>query len=108
MREAQRTFLELLEAVARHKVRKVLFDGRRIAGAPKNIERFYYGTFVADAVLTFEHPDFHRGTMFAYVLKEPVLDPQKLGEMVAVNRGMNVRAFDNPEDALGWLGVAPG
>ena len=33
--EAKRTFLEMLEAVARHKVRKVLFDGRGLAGEPK-------------------------------------------------------------------------
>ncbi len=40
---------------------------------------------------------------FAHVLKEPVLDPQRFGETVALNRGMNVRTFDNLEDALAWL-----
>jgi len=44
-------------------------------------------------------------TRFAYVLKEPLLDPDKFGETVAVNRGMSVRAFDNLEEALAWLEV---
>ena len=47
LEEAKRTFLEMLEAVARHKVKKVLFDGRRLTGEPKVMERFYYGEFVA-------------------------------------------------------------
>jgi hypothetical protein len=36
-----------------------------------------------------------------------MLDPARFGETVAVNRGMLVRTFENPEDALGWLDIAP-
>jgi hypothetical protein len=35
-----------------------------------------------------------------------VLDPKRLGETVAVNRGMNIKVFDNPEDARRWLGIS--
>jgi len=107
LEEAKRTFLELLEAVARHQVKKVLFDGRRLTGDPDTLERFYYGKFAADAVLQFKDRGVSPSTQFAYVLKEPVLDPQRFGETVAVNRGMLVKTFDNLEDALGWLGIAP-
>jgi hypothetical protein len=34
-----------------------------------------------------------------------VLDPDRFGETVAVNRGMPVRVFDNLEEALKWLAV---
>ena len=44
---------------------------------------------------------------FAYVLEEPMLDPERFGETVAVNRGMRVRAFDNLEAARAWLELAP-
>jgi hypothetical protein len=107
LQEAKRTFLEMLEAVARHQVKKVLFDGRRLTGDPETLERFYYGKFAADAVLQFKDRGVSPATQFAYVLQEPVLDPQRFGETVAVNRGMLVKAFDNLEDALGWLGIAP-
>jgi CheY-like chemotaxis protein len=107
LEEAERTFLEILEAVAQHKVKKVLFDGRRITGNPKTMERFFYGKFAADAVRKFEDRGVSYWTQFAYVLEEPVLDPLRFGETVAVNRGMNVKTFDNLEDALQWLGIAP-
>src|SRR5262245_35348563 len=102
--EAQRTFLEMLEAVVRHHTAKVLCDGRALQGEPSTIQRFFYGEFAAAAVARYhsEHglsPD----AQFAYVLHEPVLDPQRFGETVAVNRGMWVKTFDNPEAALGWL-----
>src|SRR4249920_2880081 len=102
--EAERTFLEILDAVARHKTEKILFDGRELKGEPDTIERFLYGKFAAHAVVS---DIMERGLpfapQFAYVLQEPVLDPQRFGETVAANRGMWVKAFDNIEDALGWL-----
>jgi hypothetical protein len=107
LQEAERTFLEMLEAVARDKVKKVLFDGRRLTGDPDTMERFYYGEFAADSVFKFRDRGIFPYTKFAYVLKEPVLDPLRFGEIVAVNRGMHVKAFDNLEDAVGWLGIAP-
>ncbi|HUC99651.1 MAG TPA: hypothetical protein VMR88_14275 [Candidatus Polarisedimenticolaceae bacterium] len=94
------------EAVARYQVKKVLFDGRRLTGDPDTLERFYYGKFAADAVLQFKDRGVSPATQFAYVLKEPVLDAQRFGETVAVNRGMLVKTFDNLEDALGWLGIS--
>ena len=99
LEEAGRTFLEMLEEVARHNVSKVLFDGRGLVGEPKTIERFYYGEFAARAVAASAVPC----TQFGYVLEEPVLDPWRFGEIVALNRGMFVKAFDNQEDALEWL-----
>ena len=107
MEEAKRSFLEMLEAVARHKVKKVLLDGRKLLGEPEAMERFYYGEFVAQAVGEFSDRGVSRATKFAYVLKEPVLDPRRFGETVAVNRGMLVKTFDNLEYALGWLGITP-
>ena len=108
LREAKRTFLEMLDAVARHKVRKVLFDGRGLVGEPETMERFYYGEFAAKAVAkSADHGKLSRSTQFGYVLEEPVLDPQRFGETVAVNRGMIVKVFDNLQDALGWLGILP-
>ncbi len=106
--EAKGTFLEMLEAVARHQVRKVLVDGRRLEGEPETMERFYYGEFAANAfVESANRGTVARSTRFAYVLEEPVLDPRRFGETVAVNRGMLLKAFDNLQDALAWLEILP-
>ena len=105
---ARRTFLEILEAIARHKARKVLFDGRGLVGKPETMERFYYGEFAARAIGEFaDRGMLSRSTQFGYVLAHPVLDPERFGETVAVNRGMCVRAFDNLPDALEWLAIPP-
>ena len=105
--DAQRTFLEVLDAVARHEAKKVVFDARELKGNPETIERFYYGEFVADAVSRcLVEGTVRRDPQFAYVLHEPVLDSKRLGETVAVNRGMWVKVFANLEDALEWLRLA--
>ena len=105
LKEAKRAFVEMLEAVARHNTKKVFFDGRKLVGKPETMERFYYGEFAAQTIKDFAQRGVSPSTQFAYVLKEPILDPTRFGETVAVNRGMLVKEFDSPEDALRWLGI---
>ena len=107
LKQAKRSFLEMLDAVARYKVEKVLFDGRRITGNPDALERFFYAEFAAQSVREYSDRGVSRNTQFAYVLEYPVLDSGRLGETVAVNRGMHFKAFDNLIEALLWLGIAP-
>jgi len=102
LEEAKRTFLELVDAIVRHKYDRVVVDGRKIKGEPRFIERFYYGEFVAQTVKKVLGTS-SINTKFAYILVEPVLDPERFGETVAINRGMNVKVFDNTDDAFGWL-----
>lgn len=103
--EAKRNFVEILEAVGQHNTKRVFIDGRKLIGKPETIERFFYGEFVARTIRDFAQRGVSPSTQFAYVLKEPVLDPRRFGETVAVNRGMLLKAFDKPEDALQWLGI---
>ena len=103
LEEAKRTFLEALDSVGRHRAGKVLFDGRGLTGEPEVMERFFYGEFAAvESARVARERDMPR-PWFAYVLEEPVLDPRRLGENVASNRGMIVKAFNNREEALKWL-----
>jgi hypothetical protein len=102
--EAKRTFLEILDSIQKLGIGKVLFDGRDITGEPLLIERFYYSQFAAENVRNLtEHGWEGEEPQFAYVLSEPVLDWLRFGEMVARNRGFNVRAFDNTDEAVAWL-----
>lgn len=105
---ARDRFIEILDLVEKHKIHKVLFDGRAITGDPLVIERFYYGEFVAESVNGLLLRGWVGATpQFAYVLEEPQLDPYRLGETVAVNRGVNLKAFDNYGEAFEWLSVEP-
>ena len=102
MEEAKRAFLEMIGAVARYQAKKVLVDARNVKGKPGDFERFCYGEFAAKEAMRLvrEHGIASR---FAYVLKEPLRDPRRFAETVAVNRGMNVKVFETPEDAFQWL-----
>jgi len=104
--EAQVTFHDILDALMEHKLRKVLVDGRQIDGDPEPLERFFYGKYVADAVTQMVNSAKIEVPRFAYVLKEPVLDPKRFGETVAVNRGMRIKTFDQMKQAEWWLGVS--
>jgi len=103
--EAKRTFIEMLDAVALNKAGKVLLDGRRLAGNPKFMERFYYGKFAAQTVMEYTVRGVSGITQFAYILEVPMLDAERFGEKVARSRGMNVKVFDNLEDAYEWLRI---
>src|SRR5262245_55757117 len=104
--EAKKLFVEMLEIVAQHKAEKVLIDGRKLTGEPKTMERFYYGEFAAQTVASFATRGVSPATHFAYVLDERMRDPDRFGEVVALNRGMLVKTFDRVEDALKWLRLA--
>jgi len=104
LEEAQRTFLEILDAVRKQGAERVLLDGRDIEGEPATIERFYYGEFAAQSVSDLIENGWDvKPPQFAYILREPVLDPLRLGETVAVNRGMNIKVFENHYEAIEWL-----
>lgn len=107
LEEAERTFLELMDAVVRHKVEKILIDGREISGSLTVMERFSFGAFTADTVDASVMEGKVHNPQFAYVLAEPVLDPYRLGESVAMNRGMRIKMFEDVDDALQWLGLIP-
>ena len=106
LEEAKQAFLEMLTAVAQYQAEKVLFDGRNLKGKPEDLERFFYGEFAArDTIrLVQEHRIAPR---FGYVIKEPLRDVQRFGETVALNRGMNVKTFETPEEAFQWLEISP-
>ena len=102
LEDAKQAFLEMLKAVGQHKAEKILLDARNVMGKPGDLERFYYGEFAAREShrMVVEHKIVPR---FAYVIHEPLRDPTRLGETVAVNRGMNVKTFETSEDANEWL-----
>jgi hypothetical protein len=106
LEEAKRAFLEMLGAVAQYRAEKVLLDGRKLKGKPEDFERFFYGEFAAQETMRLlkEHGI---SLQFAYVIHEPLRDPQRLGEIVAVNRGMIVKTFETPEEAFEWLEINP-
>ena len=106
--EATRTFGMVLDMMMVNECTKVLFDGRQIKGEPTAVERFYYAAFASDAVNLLRSDGWLEDRpQFAFVLKEPVLDPLRLGQTVAKKRDMQVKAFDDLNAAMRWLSIVP-
>lgn len=104
LEEAQSSFLEIIGAVKENKLGSVLIDGRQMTGQPRLLDRFFYGHFVAEAVQDLTNRGWDGPELrFAYVLEGPMIDRSRLGETTAISRGMNVRVFDNINEAVVWL-----
>jgi len=100
--EACRSFSRILEAASPYGATKILVDCLQFNGNPNTLERYTYGEFIAEEVLRCQALSWK----FAYVGKPPLLDKGRFTELVANNRGIDGKAFDNIEDALDWLGIA--
>ena len=108
LEEAKQAFLKMLAAVVQYQAEKILFDGRNLKGKPEHIERFYYGYFAAiETIKLMAQYPMRRAPRFADLINEPLRDPRRYGETVAVNLGMTVKTFASPEEAFEWLDLTP-
>ena len=77
-------------------VSKVLCDARDVTGQLDTLQRFQYGSRVAEKF---------QGLKAAFVMNESLIDPNRFGEKVAIGLGGDVRVFSKLSDAYAWLDV---
>jgi len=85
---------------------RILIDATGVSGAPTQDERYMLGLFVAaeQRVLAAKTPAV--SVQVAVLGRRPLVDPDRFGETVAVNRGANVKVSEQLAEALAWLGVS--
>jgi hypothetical protein len=84
---------------ARAKRTAVLVDVRSVVGrVPSILERFDFGVRVAEHYL-----DSDPRIRLAVLGREPMIHPERFGELVARNRGADARVFTDEAMALDWL-----
>ncbi len=89
-----------VDAVLEHRKSRVLIDANGVTGDLSTMERFDCSVFLAEEINLRALGKLAKITVVA---KEPPLDPQRFGETVAVNRGVNVKAFTVLDEAIAWL-----
>jgi len=90
---------EALAAAAAAARGAVLIDIRKISGsAPSMSERYDQAVRIADL-----QARFTPRVRMAVLGKEPMVHPQRFGEIVATNRGALLRVFTERKPALDWL-----
>src|SRR3954470_11233868 len=102
---AQQAFVKAMHAAAMASQTRVLIDARGASGAPSQDERYALGVYVADAQRALAERATPIVVRVAALGHPPLVDPQRFGETVAVNRGARVKVTERLEDALSWLGV---
>ncbi len=95
----------ILDACEENKIFRVLLDIREVKGHIQPIDRFHFAE--SFSVKYFERVKKRSIShcRFSMVGKEPVLDPHRFGETVAINRGLTVNASTDLREALDWLMV---
>jgi hypothetical protein len=89
-----------------HRLTKALSDCRGVTGPISVADRFSFGVHVAE--LHLEHLfETKEKLKVAFVGTPEVIDPGRLGETVAINRGADVRATTDMREAIAWLGMGP-
>lgn len=84
--------------------RKLLVDARQVTGKPRTMQRFDLG----QALARYYHEQ--RGgkvLRIAIIGHEPLIDPERFGEVVANNRGLPLRSTTDLGEALRFLEIEP-
>lgn len=86
--------VQVIAAVRATAPRSVLIDSRDLTLSLTDFDRYDLGVMAVGPGL---------GLPIAMVGKPTTVDPRRLGEVVARNRGGNVRVFTDYDEARAWL-----
>ena len=89
-----------IDNVLSHNKSKILIDITDITGSIPFFNRFQFSKFLYNYIR--EHA-LGKVNRIAVVGKEPTVDQEKFGEIVAKNRGVNVRVFTDRSEASIWI-----
>jgi anti-anti-sigma regulatory factor len=106
LRDAQDAYDEVLKAAIAHGHTRVLIDASAVTGAPTQDERYMLGLFAAAEQRVLEARVPGLSVQVAVFGRPPLIDPERFGETVAVNRGANIKVSEQLGEALAWLGVS--
>jgi hypothetical protein len=93
---------EALAAAGAHRQPRILIDARNITGDLSTMQRFEFSEAV---VQLYSCKPAGCAALIALVGNEPLLDPDRFGETVAVNRAVPVKVTTDIKEALDWLKI---
>jgi len=94
---------QVIEACEKQQATKVLIDARLVEGPMSTMDRFYLSSVFSMKYIKERISGRIPQCRFAFLGKEPLIDPNRFGETVANNRGMAIKVFLKEEEAIAWL-----
>jgi hypothetical protein len=106
LRAAQDIYDQAIKIAVAGGQTRILIDASRVTGTPTQDERSMLGLFVAaeQRILASRTPPAE--VQVAVYGRQPLIDPERFGETVALNRGAKVKVSERLDEALSWLGVS--
>ena len=105
LRGAQEAYDRAVKAALPLGLSRILLDASAVTGKPTQDERYALGMFVAteQRLLAAQSPPCD--VQVAIYGHQPLVDPNRFGETVALNRGAKVKVSERLDEALAWLGA---
>ena len=102
--DAKKMYIDALDTLVDKKLSKLFFNVYKVKGYVKTIDRYYLGEFAALESLKYMEKGLLGLTASFYGI-EPIIDPERFGELVARNLGLNIKVTTDKKEALQFLGV---
>ena len=102
--EAKIMYTAALEYLLENNLSKLFFDAFRVKGVVTTMDRYYFGEFAAFESLKYIGKGLKKITV-SICGEEPIIDPRRFGEIVARNRGLNLKVTTGKNESLQFLGV---
>ena len=102
--EAKIMYADALEYLLKNNISKLFFDAFRVKGVVTTMDRYYFGEFAAFESLKYIGKGLKKITV-SICGEEPIIDPRRFGEIVARNRGLNLKVTTDKNESLQFLGV---
>jgi len=102
--EAKLMYTAALESLLTNELTKLFIDAFKVKGKVTTIERYYFGEFAAYESLKYMKSGLKRIAVTIYG-EEPIIDPHRFGEIVARNRGLNLKVTTDKNESLKFLGI---
>ena len=105
LRGAQDAFDRAVKAALPLGLSRILLDASAVTGRPSQDERYALGVFVAEQQRLLAAQTPPHDVQVAVYGHQPLVDPNRFGETVALNRGAKVKVSERLDEALAWLGA---
>ena len=92
--QKEAAFQVMADAIRAHPVKAALVDVRTVPGPYSFMDYFQMGELTGQ---------YLRMVPIAVLAGPEQVDPERIGKIVAQNRGANVEVFTNPAEAQAWL-----
>jgi len=102
--DAKKMYTDALDTLMDKKLSKLFFNAYKVKGYVKTIDRYFLGEFAALESLKYMEKGL-LGLTASFYGKEPIIDPERFGELVARNLGLNLKVTTDKKEALQFLGV---